>query len=406
LGKFQDCIDDCSAAIEIQHLNAKAFFRRASAREQSGDPQGAFKDLTELLHFDPKNAEAISAMRRLKGVLEKEREKDSEVNRILTTIASGKHVVEGLKGLIGLCVDDAAHAVDFIRKGGLLQVGKLIESELAKPQEAADTSLVVLGLRIFGAASTHQAFVKLGVSIDSAQGTSDENFLVIERSPAPEASTLRWSGICRLIGFQNGAISQAASSLALRCLKVWPAGVEIPSTAPPAAPKPAPGLKKPKHYENEDDRPRVELLDDDEEDEAEEVVEESSSKKPEAPPPMKEYDLFLQQPQAVMAIRGWLQALSNPEWESFSMAAEALSAFLSTVEDYIGQEKIVDIRMEGLPSLVWPPSSLSGLVERKERIAKVKLLKMRSKKHAEWAIDEGRSPPTLSLTLPQELLMS
>jgi hypothetical protein len=352
--KFQDCIDDCSAAIEIQHLNAKAFFRRASAREQSGDPQGAFKDLTELLHFDPKNAEAIAAMRRLKGALEKEREKDSEVNRILTTIASGKHVVEGLKGLIGLCVDDATHAVDFIRKGGLVQVAKLIEAELARlqaaPQEAADFSTVVLGLRIFGAASTHQAFVKMGVSLD-VEGITGDNFLLDERSP-PETSTLRWSGICRLIGLENGAVSQAASSLALRCLKVWPAGVEIPVSVPPSAPKavPASEPKKTKHYEDEDDRPRVELLDDDDDDEDEIVEEPASKAKANAPPPMKEYDLFLRQPQAVMAIRGWLQALSNPEWESFSMAAEALSAFLSSVEDYIGQEKVIDVRMEGLAS--------------------------------------------------------
>jgi tetratricopeptide (TPR) repeat protein len=343
--RYQDCMDDCSAAIEVHHLNSKAFFRRAAAKEQLGDLPGAFKDLTELLHFDKKNRDAVSAMRRVKGALEKEREKDSEVNRILTTIASGKHVVEGLKGLIGLCVDDPSHALDFIRKGGLIQVGKLLESELLRNQESEspDFTNVVLCLRIFGAASTHSSFVKAGVSLDS--GTNAPNFLVEERSP-PEASTIRWSGICRLIVFENGAISQAASSLALRCLKVWPAGVEIPSIPSPA---PVPSLdatkgRKQKHYENEDDRPRVELLDDDEDEEEEE--EKIPPKKAE-PPPMKEYDLFLQQPQAEMAIRGWLQALASRDWESFSMAVEAFSAFLSTVEDYIGQEKIIDARMEG-----------------------------------------------------------
>lgn len=47
------------------------------------------------------------------------------------------------------------------------------------------------------------------------------------------------------------------------------------------------------------------------------------------------------------------------------------------------------MRMEGLTSFRPLSSRLPGLVERKERIGKVKLLKMRSKKHAEWAIDEG-----------------
>lgn len=338
--RYQDCIDDCSAAIEIHHNNSKAFFRRAAAKEQSGDVQGAFKDLNELLHFDAKNNEAVVALRRVKAALDKEREKDSEVNRILTTIASGKHVVEGLKGLIGLCVDDATHAVDFVRKGGIYQIGKFIETELLKNQESdtPDYSNVVHGLRIFGAASTHAAFVKMGVSLDF--GTDNPNFLIEERSPV-ETSTLRWSGICRLIGFENGAVSQAASSLALRCLKVWPAGVEIPPAEIPPAPKPG---KNKKHYENEDDRPRVELLDDDDDEDA---IEEEKTPPKNNPPPMKEYDLFLLQPQAVMVIRGWLQALQNPEWESFSMAIEALSAFLSTVEDYIGQEKIIDTRMEG-----------------------------------------------------------
>lgn len=340
---YQECIDDCSAAIEIHHNNSKAFFRRAAAREQSGDLQGAFKDLNELLHFDGKNNEAIIALRRVKAALEKEKEKDSEVNRILTTIAGGKHVVEGLKGLIGLCVDDATHAIDFIRKGGVYQIGKFIEDELLKNQqlEVPDYSNVVHGLRIFGAASTHASFVKMGVSLDFGDN-SNARFLVEEHIP-PEASKLRWSGICRLIGFENGAVSQAASSLALRCLKVWPAGIEKPLVDAPPPPPPKSG-KKQKHYENEDDRPRVELLDDDDDDEQEE---EKAPPAKNAPPPMKEYDLFLQQPQAVMAIRGWLQALQQPDWESFSMAIEALSAFLSTVEDYIGQEKIIDTRMEG-----------------------------------------------------------
>jgi hypothetical protein len=366
MGRYQDCIEDCSAAIEIHHLNSKAFFRRAAAKEQSGDLQGAFKDLTELLHFEKKNNEAVVAMRRVKGALEKEREKDSEVNRILTTIASGKHVVDGLRGLIGLCVDDSVHALDFIRKGGLLQVGKFLESELLRNQEevSPDYSNVVLALRIFGAASTHSSFVKMGVSLDS--GTSGPNFFVEERSP-PEASTIRWSGICHLIAFDNGAISQAASSLALRCLKVWPAGIEIPSipsSAPVTSLKAGKG-KKQKHYENEDDRPRVELLDDDDEDDEEE--EGKAPPKKAEPPPMKEYELFLQQPQAEMAIRGWLRALNSHDWESFSMAVEALSAFLSTVEDYIGQEKIIDTRMEGtLPSLppFAPPSSEASRTRR------------------------------------------
>jgi hypothetical protein len=58
------------------------------------------------------------------------------------------------------------------------------------------------------------------------------------------------------------------------------------------------------------------------------------------------------------------------------MASDAFAAFFSEVEDYIGHEKIIDARMEGIE-------------ERKFRIGKVRLGKLRAKTHAEWAVAEG-----------------
>ena len=365
LKQFQDCIDDCSAAIEINHSNSKAFFRRASAKEQLQDIQGAFKDLSELLHFDSKNSDAILAMRRVTALIQKEKEKFSEVYRILLLISGGNHISDCLKGLIGLCVDDSTHAVDLIRKGGIFQIGRLIENEIIKNRnlEVPDYTNAILALRVFGAASTHQIFVKSGVTLNSPTTSSlineyNENFLIVE-NVSPETTTLKWSGICHLIGHENSGISQASTSLALRCLKVWPAGIELPPSQQQQSETQQQKTKtittkKKKHYENEDDRPRVELLDDDEEDEEEEVVEEvdnsetkDTKKKPESIP-MKEYDLFIKQPQALMAIRGWLKALDTHDWEAFTITIDALSAFFSAVEDYIGQEKIIDARMEGI----------------------------------------------------------
>lgn len=355
LERYQDCIDDCSAALEINGSQPKPYYRRATAHESTGDLQSAFKDLSKLIQIDPKNVEGIKAMRRVKAALEKERAQDTEVNRILTAISNDKKVEDGLRALIGICVDDASHAMDFIRKGGLTKVGRIIEADLCKVNGNCD--LATLGLRLFGAACTHQRFVSDAVviiensdDISSLEALSSHTLappLLVEiahedsgnsRDHLP-STRINWVAICHLMAHPNGHIAQACSSLAMRCLKAWPAGILLPPApvAPPIPPS-----------QHEEDIPRVEELADDDD----------GSLKPEAqapsPPsntsstPMKEYDLFLKKSAAVTALRGWLRALNNEDLEAFSLTADALSAFFSETEDYIGHEKIVDARMEGV----------------------------------------------------------
>jgi hypothetical protein len=358
LERYQDCIDDCTAALEINGSQPKPYYRRATAHELTGDLQSAFKDLSKLIQIDPKNTDGIKAMRRVKAALEKERAQDTEVNRILTAISSGKKVEDGLRALIGICVDDASHAMDFIRKGGLAKVGGFIETDLHK--EDCNCELATLGLRLLGAASTHERFVTNAIVI--TENSDDISTLDAIASPTMTAPPLlvevistdsmvlkdhlpptriSWKAICHLMAHPNGHIAQACSSLAMRCLKAWPAGVLLPP-APPSPPSPP-------SQQEEEDAPRVEELADDDD---------GSMKPPADPParpsnssssaPMKEYDLFLKRSAAVTALRGWLRALSGDDLEAFSLTVDALSAFFSETEDYIGHEKIIDARMEGV----------------------------------------------------------
>ena len=58
LGQHTKCVADCDAAIAMQPRYGKAFFRRAQAREALDQISEAFKDVHQLIRFEPENKEA------------------------------------------------------------------------------------------------------------------------------------------------------------------------------------------------------------------------------------------------------------------------------------------------------------------------------------------------------------
>ena len=330
INKYQDCIDDCSAALEINGSQPKPYYRRALAHEEMGDLQSAYKDLSKLLHIDTQNADGIKAMRRVKSALEKIQSQDSEVNRILTSISAGKKVEEGLRALIGLCVDDASHSMELVRKGGLGIVGQIIDRGLSGANsEPAALSLASLGLRVLGAASSHERFVTAGISLgansdDAPPGavTSPVSLSMVVLGEEGGPTRISWESICALLAHPDGQVSQAASSLAMRCLRAWPSGV-LQEAPPPEEDSPA--------------APRVEELSD----------EPAPPPPPRPAPPLKEYGLFLRKSSAALVLRGWLRAICNEDLEASSLAADSLCAFFSETEGFAGHEKVLDTRMEG-----------------------------------------------------------
>eukprot|EP01041_Mallomonas_annulata_P007218 gene7218-14717_t len=187
IGDFLACKDDCTVALSLSPKLPKAYFRRAQALEALGDIKEAFKDTSKLLHMEPKNNDAIQLMKRIKIALELERQNDSEINRILTSLRANEHVQDGLKALISLCADDKAHAIDLIRKNGVVWIGEYLDSyrtdiygtipdHRSSSSSSSNTTTPTvlqdhlfesqsLAIRVLAAAANHEHFVRTVLKI-------------------------------------------------------------------------------------------------------------------------------------------------------------------------------------------------------------------------------------------------
>ncbi|XP_030080903.1 RNA polymerase II-associated protein 3 [Drosophila hydei] len=66
-----NCIEDCDAAIGLDKLCVKAYYRRMQANESLGNNMEALKDCTTVLAIDPKNYEAKRSLERINERLRK-----------------------------------------------------------------------------------------------------------------------------------------------------------------------------------------------------------------------------------------------------------------------------------------------------------------------------------------------
>ncbi|KAH8333231.1 hypothetical protein KR074_000448 [Drosophila pseudoananassae] len=69
--KFVDCVEDCEAAIGLDKLCVKAYYRRMQANESLGNNMEALKDCTTVLAIEPKNLEAKTSLARINERLRK-----------------------------------------------------------------------------------------------------------------------------------------------------------------------------------------------------------------------------------------------------------------------------------------------------------------------------------------------
>ncbi|XP_034655026.1 LOW QUALITY PROTEIN: RNA polymerase II-associated protein 3 [Drosophila subobscura] len=69
--RFDSCVDDCEAAIGLDKLCVKAYYRRMQANESLGNNMEALKDCTTVLAIDPKNIEAKQSLVRINERLRK-----------------------------------------------------------------------------------------------------------------------------------------------------------------------------------------------------------------------------------------------------------------------------------------------------------------------------------------------
>ncbi|XP_030558399.1 RNA polymerase II-associated protein 3 [Drosophila novamexicana] len=71
LERYDNCVEDCDAAIGLDKLCVKAYYRRMQANESMGNNMEALKDCTTVLAIDPKNLEAKRSLERINQRLRK-----------------------------------------------------------------------------------------------------------------------------------------------------------------------------------------------------------------------------------------------------------------------------------------------------------------------------------------------
>jgi len=59
LGKYHECVEDCTLVLERDDCHVKSYLRRATARQHLGHMQGAIEDFEECIRREPYNSDAI-----------------------------------------------------------------------------------------------------------------------------------------------------------------------------------------------------------------------------------------------------------------------------------------------------------------------------------------------------------
>ncbi|OQR91889.1 Mitochondrial Protein Translocase (MPT) Family [Achlya hypogyna] len=75
LGRQEECIDDCSVAIELSPKYVKAYLRRAQAYEKLDKLEEALKDVKSVLEIDPTIQSAVESEKRLSAIVTERQEK-------------------------------------------------------------------------------------------------------------------------------------------------------------------------------------------------------------------------------------------------------------------------------------------------------------------------------------------
>lgn len=326
MGEFKEALAEANAALEINSANPKALYRSALATFKLGDAKNAFQNLQKLVQIEPKNADANSLLFEVRKSLSQERGSSSAIGDILHAIAKKEKefsLEQAMSGIIGLCADDRSHAMDFGRRAGLSWVNDQLVELFGKSHQSSESNLIVhKALRCIGSACSHADFVTAFVDVN---GSPVEGSIILTSE-----SKLSFQALCDVFlsnslqqSSVTAAVSQSSVSVLVQILKFLPL--------------------------TEDDR---RVADDD------------------------SMALYLSESTVRTFVRGLSMAIQSGEPELFSIASEALTAFLSESAHFLDVEKIFDTRLESME-------------ERKRRHHTERMLKKRAKCHGKWALQEN-----------------
>ncbi|CAK9027272.1 Tetratricopeptide repeat protein 1 (TPR repeat protein 1) [Durusdinium trenchii] len=78
LGHYEDVVDDCTDAIELDPRYIKAYMRRAKALEQIDDLDAALEDLNKVVEIDPGFAPGVAEQARVERIVKAKQEQMKE----------------------------------------------------------------------------------------------------------------------------------------------------------------------------------------------------------------------------------------------------------------------------------------------------------------------------------------
>lgn len=359
------CIEDCTAAIAINPSMSKALYRRALAFEATNEYSRSFLDLNTLLRYDPKNNEAINLMRKVKSQVMLEQADASQVKSILDNVQKEpKHLLDGIKTLIGLTYDDKNHAIDFARKGGITWIMGVINREYEQSVQASkssssyDLSLLMAALRLLSACSNHKDFVMKYVDVNNNDNGlyNDNRFMRSEIQLIPSSGRISLISVCSLLEHFDSTVVQIVIVFMMSILKVVPASDELLLLD---------NIKAIRAKKNQSSS-------------AANAGESEESESTASASIVVDADIrYSLEPDTVQAVVcGFKAALKAVHVDIFSLIADSLCAFLSEHPDYFEPARATDTRLE-------------NLLERKIRLRETRIFKGRSVSHATAAVGCG-----------------
>lgn len=163
--QLQECIDDCTQALELSDgdasIRSKLLYRRAKARflqseqQQQVDNeilQEAAKDLLTLLSFDKKNKEASTLLQAIRAKHALQSKGNSPIAKTLEGLSSNPE--HACKVLLGLLTNDPSSSMELGRLDGIEKLWNLSTT---------------LGLQVIACACSYTPFVRTYVATQVSQ---------------------------------------------------------------------------------------------------------------------------------------------------------------------------------------------------------------------------------------------
>ncbi|RYH32189.1 hypothetical protein EON65_01040 [archaeon] len=321
LNEYKECEADCKDSLSYVSDSVKALFRLATAQYHLGNLTECIPTTKKLLQVEPSNVEGQQLMRKAREQLTKQESEQTGMTKTLASLnlTDHKSVENGIKSLIDLCKDDVYHALEFARKGGISIVVTLISQDEYRSAEKYIESCVLV-LKLLALITNHAQLIAQHIDYTIVAPKDSVLDLVVRVNDVQKLS---------LHGLARFCVQVAASDKLVRPLIVTLMNILKHIPASPA------------------------LSDFD--------VQVSS-------------ETALTLPDGVVRelLEGFKAVLAHKNVETYTMACDIFSAFISELPNYYDFYKVPDHRAESLE-------------DRKKRLHKQSIFKLRSKKHADMA---------------------